>query len=173
MNAAAHHHDPDRYAAQQAAARRFGIAIVTSSLVVALLAFVVYVRTPGGTLQPYFGTSQSAGFSSRSAVTPDARIPAVLNAFVEALQRQDDVAMRTFFPTMTARDARILEQLRKRLGPAADLTLRDLHVRPVDVDEVAEDFVIVANQPNGRELRLPFAAVMHRQNDDWKIVELH
>jgi len=172
MNISAPHPDPHRTAAQQAAARRFGIAIVTTTVGIASFAFVVYMTSPGGTLQPRLLHESSLAGAHATSPT-DTQLMAVLNSFVSALERDDDAGMRAAFPALTARESRILHQMRGRLGPAAHLSVVNAHARKLKANEVAEDFVIVASQPGGRELRLPFAAVMHQQNQSWQIVELH
>jgi hypothetical protein len=128
MNVAAQHSDRNRIAAQQAAARRFGMAIVTSSLVIAGFAFIVYVRSPSDSLQPHL-VSQSGLSGAASRLTVDAQLASLLNTFAQALEREDDAALRSVYPTITPRDARILHQVRARLGTAAHLRVANMRAR--------------------------------------------
>lgn len=174
MNVAAPQQNHDRWVAQQAAARRLGVAIVFTSLVVTTLAFVVYVRD--GTLHPVYVSRESAGFAPAGGAASDAdqqQVLSVLDDFVAALQRDDDAAMHAVYPTMSGRDARILRQIRHRLGASAGLSVAGLRTHRQATGDVSEDFVIVATRADGRQLRMPFVAVLHRQASDWKIVELH
>ena len=106
---------------------RFGLAIVSSAVLVASFAWAVHLAMPPETpLRPTVLTHESALLFEKAASAPEAvdpEIHRVLTHFVAALERRDQAGMRTDFPTMTRREERMLRSIRARLGYDAQLIL--------------------------------------------------
>jgi hypothetical protein len=166
MNAPLHPSDQ-----HQAAARRFGVALVTSVLVIAAVALVVYRLNPESGLAGEGIKIQSSGVTGVQNAATDARLSNVINAFVEALQREDDAAMRAVYPGLTDRDANVLHAVRRRLGPGA-LHVGDLRVEKAEPDNMRVNFQVVTNG-SPEQSRLPFGATIARMHGEWRIAELH
>jgi len=164
------HRDPEAF-------KRFGWAIVASSLVIASVAALVFMRNPTDTLQP--SVVSTGGLFAGGRYAPTAVIPEVgrlLDTFVGALEHDDQARMHATFPGMTPHDARVLRALRKRLGETAHLTVADAQLQrssQVGALDANVQFVILSRKPEDREeLRLPFTAHVRNANGHWLIVEL-
>ena len=166
MNAPLHPSDQ-----HQAAARRFGVALVTSVLVIAAVAFAVYRLNPDSGLAGDGLKMQASGLTALPDAESESRYNNVVSAFVEALQRDDDAAMRAVYPGLTDRDANVLHAVRRRLGAGA-LHVGDMHVEKAERDNVRLNFMVVTNgSPD--QMRLPFGATIAKMHGEWRIAELH
>lgn len=166
---------PNRAERDPAAVRRFGWALVASSVLVVGVAGLVYVRNPTSSLQPHIVASSSgfnrAGFARAGVLDPG--VQDVLARFVNALERHDDSAMRSAWPTMKPHDTRVLQALHKRLGESAHLSIDHLRMKSGAPADVWVDFLILSNSDGRAEvLRLPFEGHVSNVRGVWEIVEL-
>lgn len=157
--------------------RRFGWALLGSALLVGSTAFVLYLDNPTTPLKPTVLTHQSASFFEKSSSTNpnvDPELTRLLSNFVDALERRDQDELRSHFPTMSRKDARLLRSIRARLGIDARLSLGPIRVERTVDGVTALDFVILSKQPYARgELSLPFHANVRKQNGLWRIEALN
>lgn len=158
------------------AVRRFGWALVVSSALVASIAGIVYLWNPTAPLQPTVIAS-APGFNRAGFTQPDggdATVEKLLGRFVNALEHEDVRAMRAIFPGMTPHDARVLRALRRRLGPGAHLSVKELTLKTAAEPELQVEFVVLSKTPGSHEtLRLPFEARVTNARGAWQIVKLH
>ena len=155
------------------ATRRFGIAVLGSAILITGLAFTVYIRDPETTLQPsvVHGSTFFVKAAEEEAVAPRTRT--LLDAFVEALQREDEAALRSVYPRMTEKDAHVLRALRRRLGDGTALRATSVRLKSATPAEIQVEFAVVSSSEKPEEMRLPFAATIRKIDGAWRIAELH
>lgn len=148
---------------------RIGVALLGAALMIGIVVFAVYRlrATP-----PSTASHNSAAILGSMRETPgNAHYRTVISAFVEALQRDDDAAMRSVYPTMTESDTRILHEVRKRLGGTS------LHVTAFKLEDVADTVVhaqfIIAADGSAEPAQLPFNATLSQRKGAWRIADLH
>ena len=156
--------------------RRFALGLLVTAIVIAFVGVGFYIDDPTPIQPTLVHQSASVMPVSDRVVDParDGRLHAMLEHFVGALARQDESAMRTDFPNLTKREARVLKSIRKRMGDGAELRVGTTRIIGVSPSVADLDFVIMARLPGEPdERRLPFHATVRNQNGSWLIDELN
>lgn len=156
--------------------RRFGMAVIGASSVIAAVGLLLHIWDATPSLQAP-AVPQSAALFEKASTPIHADnlvgVRMVVDQFVEALERQDEADMRRLFPAMTNREVRILLAIRKRLGDGAELRAETERMTSATGDAVQIDFAIRARQSGSdRERRLPFSATVSNDGGHWRIVQL-
>jgi hypothetical protein len=154
---------------------RFALGLLVTALVISFVGFGVYIDDPSP-IQPTLVHQSAAILPINERVVDtarDARVHEMLEHFVASLAREDEPAMRSDFPTLTRREARVLKSIRRRMGDGAELRVSNERVIGVSPDLADLDFVILAKLPGlADERRLPFHATVRNRAGSWRIEEL-
>ena len=160
--------------ARTAMFRRFGWAVVASSVLITSGAFAVYMRAPHAPLQPqriHTAISQVGNNSPPAEIRAAApRVKTVLDIFVHALAANDDAELRYVYPAMSRYDAGVVQDLRQRMGGNPDLHLERMNLSDATTDEVHVSFLLVGKTAAERSA---LAATIRNTGNGWKIVEVH
>ena len=156
--------------------RRFALGLLVTAIVISFVGFGVYIDDPVP-IQPTLVHQSASILPINERVLDagrDAHVHKVLEHFVASLAREDETAMRTTFPNLTRREARVLKSIRKRMGDGAELRVGSERIIGVSRDVADLDFVILAKLPGEPdERRLPFHATVRNHNGSWLIDELN
>lgn len=156
--------------------RRFCLALLGTSVVIATVGMTMYLRDPSMSVQPTL-VHRTASVLTKSSVAPDPardrRINEILDQFVAGFASEDTEMMRSVFPDMTRREARVMRSIRRRLGEGAAVRIGTRSLAAVTAETVDLDFVIFAQKPGEEQIRrLPFHATVRLHESGWQIDEL-
>jgi hypothetical protein len=154
--------------------RRFGWAVVVSSVLITSGAFAVYMRAPHAPLQPQriHTPITTVGNTAPPAEIREAapRVRNVLDVFVHALAVNDETELRSVYPAMSRYDERLVHELRTRVGGDTALHVERMQLADATADEVHVNFLLVGSKAQNRAA---LAATIRNTDTGWKIVEVH